>query len=125
MNTDKHRYWGKERTMEWLIGLNDLRHISLAFGDAIGGLMGIGRSGGGFHSHFLEGGGVDHAKQEGGGTAVFVVQAIHDAVNGLSVVIFHATTDGVSEEFFRETAIKVDAMLGDEHVFRLAEAGAR
>src|SRR5580765_1107219 len=112
MNTD---FWGKERTVEWLIGLNDLRHISLAFGDAIRGLMGVGRRGGGFHSHFLKGGKIDDAKQENGGTALFVVQAIHDAVNGFSVVIFHATTDGVGEEFFSETAIKVEAMFGDEH----------
>src|ERR1043165_7177130 len=76
-------------------------------------------------AHLLEGRGVDDAHQQGGEPTVVLLHRADDAVDGLDVVIFGATSQRVGHELVGQRAIEVTPVGGGEDLLELGHAVER
>src|SRR5947199_8793758 len=52
--------------------------------------------------------------------AIMLLELIHDLIDGLSIVIFHAAAHSISKHFLGQTAIEIEPMPGGQSALHFA-----
>src|SRR5260221_2377255 len=70
----------------------------------------------------LERSGFDDAIEQGRKPALLLVEPLDDPVYGIHVIVFQSAAQRVGQQFFTETAVKIEPMTRDQSLFHVPNA---